>query len=254
MNALILVLFIFLSACNYKSTKSGALILTPTTQSINSFDLIKANIIDTSCLRCHNGASAKAGVDLSSYASMMANSELITAGNAPTSLFFTEVESGSMPLGAPALTANEVKSIQDWINSGAPNGEFNPNPTTPSIPVITPPAAPTPEPAPLPVPTPAPTPATSAPVASYTDVQTKIFNQSCLRCHSGEFPAANVNLTNYELVMANNDPKAIEPGKSADSFIYTEIQSGRMPPRGAKVSPELIEVLKNWIDQGAANN
>lgn len=247
MNLVLLVLVIFLSGCNYKSTKSGALILTPTTQSINSFDLIKTNILDAKCLRCHSGASAKAGADLSSYASIMSNPRLVTAGNSATSKLFTEVDSGSMPLGSAALATKEIKSIQDWINSGAPDGEFAANTPVPSIPEL--PPVPTPPVTPAPQP-PIPEPPIST--ASYSEVQTKIFNQSCLRCHSGESAAANINLESYELLMAGTN--AIEPGKATASLVYTDILSGRMPLGGAKITPELTELLKNWIDQGAANN
>ncbi len=46
------------------------------------------------------------------------------------------------------------------------------------------------------------------------------------------------------------------PGKSADSEIHKRITSTdvekRMPPKGDRLSPKEVELVKAWIDQGLA--
>lgn len=237
------VFVIILGGCSYhvdKGSIDGGL----SSQKINSFATLKTNIIDPKCLRCH-GATIQGGVDLSTYASIMGKPGLVAIGKPESSLLFTEVADGSMPQGGPHLSASEVAVISDWINAGAPDGDFVS--TTPS-PIPTP----TPTPLPTPNPTPTPTPVPN-PVASYKEIQTKLFNQSCTRCHSGSGPSGNIDLSSYQKLMGNSKV-AIVPGAATKSITYTEITSRSMPPSGTTIDPTLVTLLKNWINAGAINN
>jgi cytochrome c5 len=234
-----------MSGCNYQVTKS------PTengvsAQALNSFSALSANIFEPKCAQCHAGSGAAGGVDLSSYAAIMSHSGLIKVGDPSTSLIYTEVASGDMPDSGPALAEAEIKAIQDWIVAGAPNGSFVTSvPTTGSVPIELP--------APVTTPAPRPTPVTTLPSGvSYVDIQQKIFNLSCTRCHSGSRPAKGIDLTSYVSLMAN--AALVVPGSPSMSRVYTEIASGSMPPRGALVDAKLTAELKAWITQGAKND
>jgi hypothetical protein len=223
-----------ISACSYQVDKAGANGAFAG-KDLNSFAAIKTRVFDAKCARCHAGASAGGGVDVSSYQSIMGNPGLIEAGQPSKSRIYAEVSSGDMPLGGPALPAAEVAAIEQWILAGAPDGEFT------NIVVV-------PTPAPQ-----APQPPTVGPiVATYTEVQSKILVQSCVRCHSGAQPPGGVDLTSYANLMSR--PQNIIPGNSKDSLVYSEIATGSMPPRGAAVDPKLVQLLANWIDQGAKND
>lgn len=82
-----------------------------------TFTSLNNSIFVPKCLGCHQGAGAKGGYDMSTYAEVITR---VVMGNASSSLLYTETASGSMPKGSP-LSATEVDNIKTWINSGAPN-------------------------------------------------------------------------------------------------------------------------------------
>lgn len=81
-----------------------------------------------------------------------------------------------------------------------------------------------------------------------------IFRAHCFDCHGateeleGELDLRQVRL----MKKGGTSGPAIELGEPANSLVLTRIQDGEMPPGEVKVSDEEIEVLKRWIEQGAA--
>lgn len=229
--------FIFLVACSFQENKlpdkkASAL-------GLNSFAGLQANIFEPKCMSCHNATARDGDVDLSTYASIMAGRGLVLPGHLSQSLVFTEVEDGSMPKDAPALKPEEVQAISDWIMAGAPEeGEFGSSPS-PIVPPVTP----------SPV---TPPPATPPRAPAYLAVQTRLFDVSCVRCHSGTKPSGRIDLTSYAKVMGNAK-KVVVPGAANRSLVYTEIVNKSMPPRGT-VSAEDLAILRDWINEGAKND
>ena len=79
-------------------------------------------ILESRCINCHGGEQTKEGLDLKTYASLMAGSQngsVITPGNADDSFLAQQLLEGKMPKRGPKLTPNETQMIIDWINSGA---------------------------------------------------------------------------------------------------------------------------------------
>lgn len=74
-------------------------------------------IFDQNCTSCHSGGAPKAGIDLSSYASVMA-SRSVRPGNADTSRLVRAVRSGKMPPAGP-LPKDAVDKIAKWVADGA---------------------------------------------------------------------------------------------------------------------------------------
>lgn len=68
---------------------------------------------------CHGGAYDPNLTSGSAYTSLISGG-YINTGNPAGSLLYTEVESGSMPIGS-TLTSAQKKLILDWIKIGAPN-------------------------------------------------------------------------------------------------------------------------------------
>jgi len=247
-----LVIFaLAMAGCSYQVNKGGGDNSGASAQSLNSFDALSASVFEPKCVSCHSASNASGGVDLSNYQSIMSNPGLVVAGSPNASRVFTEVQSGDMPENGPALPAQEVQAIQDWILAGAPNGDFPPSnpsqaPSAPGTP------APEPQPQPQPQPTPRTTPVPQPVVATYSQVQNRILTQACIQCHSGSRPSGRVDLTSFKAIMANSKKLAVA-GDAAHSLLYTEIKSGSMPPRG-KLSQDLITLMKDWINDGAKNN
>jgi hypothetical protein len=86
------------------------------------------------------------------------------------------------------------------------------------------------------------------------DIQ-PIFKAHCYECHSAEKDLASLRLDSKEAAFKGGDSgKVIIPGKSQDSLIIQRITGSegglRMPP-GKPLSESEIELIRNWIDQGA---
>jgi hypothetical protein len=111
---------------------------------------------------------------------------------------------------------------------------------------------------------------TQASTATFTRVQTEIFNQSCALsgCHAGSSPAQGMNLSagqSYALIVnvASMEQPAldrIEPGDPANSYMFRKISGegsivgSPMPLGGPSLDAALIELLREWIQRGAPND
>jgi uncharacterized membrane protein len=83
-------------------------------------------IFKSRCLQCHNGPQGKEGVDFSSYASVMKGGNdgpIVVANDAESSLIVKVIhgtdDKPKMPPQGDPLTADQMKTIEDWIKSGA---------------------------------------------------------------------------------------------------------------------------------------
>lgn len=88
-----------------------------------------------------------------------------------------------------------------------------------------------------------------------------ILSNTCFKCHGFDDKTrqANLRLDLAEGALAKTDSGAIPivPGKSGESEVVRRLlatdEMERMPPvaSGKKVTPEQIELIKRWIDEGA---
>ena len=95
-----------------------------------------------------------------------------------------------------------------------------------------------------------------------TDIK-PIFDQSCVKCHSGEKPKAHLKLDTLEGVLkGSKDGKVVLAGDSAKSPLVLNVahlasdKDAWMPPLHNKanigpLTPEQIGLIRAWIDQGA---
>jgi hypothetical protein len=104
--------------------------------------------------------------------------------------------------------------------------------------------------------------------ATFSKIQEQIFDKSCAfaGCHAGSSPPAGLNLTkgiSYTNLVnvtsfLNSNYKRVEPGNSSNSFIIKMLRntgegSRQMPPSG-KLNEDLLQLIENWINEGAENN
>ena len=92
-----------------------------------------------------------------------------------------------------------------------------------------------------------------------------IMEDRCFSCHNAPYekngrtihPKAGLRLDTHEWVMKGNlDDTVVEAGNLADSYLYEVVTMDEeddmfMPPKGGPLSPEQIDVLKRWIEEGA---
>ena len=79
-------------------------------------------ILDSRCRRCHGGDGIEGGLDLLSYAGVMAGSEngpVVIPGDSAASILVQQIVSGEMPRRAPRLPASEIETIATWVDEGA---------------------------------------------------------------------------------------------------------------------------------------
>ena len=88
-------------------------------------------------------------------------------------------------------------------------------------------------------------------LSSFNALNSQIFAPKCLRCHSGGAPAGAVDISSYFSIMSKSG--LIQPGDPQSSLIYSEVESGSMPPNGPALSAIEVEGLRNWILAGAPN-
>jgi len=289
------------------------------------FARLQQGVFDQSCTAagCHNPQFAAAGLILTQGASYDAlvgvsptTPAAVQAGLLRVQPFDPELsfllikvlepgpgQGSRMPQGAEPLSAEQIQTIRDWIEAGAP--EFDavtpdpdpsstPSPTElPATPTATPtetsvqtapPASPTatematardtatasadtPTPTEA-VPTNTPTDPTPVPTVTLQQVQDAVFSPSCAVqfCHSGDFPAAQLNLEEGEsldelvnvvpinLAAANAGLLLVDPGDADNSFLYVKItnptpqQGFRMPLTGDPLTEEQIALVRAWIE------
>ncbi|MGZ6480246.1 MAG: c-type cytochrome domain-containing protein [Bdellovibrionales bacterium] len=228
-SGIFLFLALAITGCGAAEHKDPA--ATPVAQKLTSFTALSTEVLQPKCVSCHGGKEISGGVDLTSYAAILAKKGVVTLGNPAASLLYTEVQDGSMPDEGPHLSANEIQAIGEWIQSGAPDGDFI---GTPDLPPDTPPAI------------------TTGTV--YADIQTRIFNQACVKCHSGTKPKGKIDLTSYAALHASTKTNLIVPGAADKSLIFSEISTGQMPPKGPPISINDQNLLRDWINAGAPQN
>ena len=81
-----------------------------------------------------------------------------------------------------------------------------------------------------------------------------IFNQSCTNCHSGgeEGEGANLDLSSYDgLLVGGDSGSVIDPYNSLNSLLWNNIDQGLMPQDGNRLSGALVELVGDWINNGA---
>lgn len=81
-------------------------------------------VLESRCINCHGGQRTSEGLDMKTYAALMAGSQngpVVTPGDASNSSFVTLSAEGKMPKRGPKLTPSEIQLLTDWVNAGAPN-------------------------------------------------------------------------------------------------------------------------------------
>jgi hypothetical protein len=82
-----------------------------------------------------------------------------------------------------------------------------------------------------------------------------ILENRCVSCHGGTRTEKGLVLKTYEGLMAGSSKgPVITPGDAAHSLLVTQIQNGKMPKRGAKLTTDEVQLFIDWVNAGALNN
>mgnify|MGYP000200366971 FL=1 len=91
-----------------------------------------------------------------------------------------------------------------------------------------------------------------APVLAQVDYDSEIqpiFNSKCIQCHGS---SAGLNLSSYANIMqGSNNGDVIIPYDYANSELWQRINSGQMPPGNNDLTNAQVNLIAQWIDEGA---
>ena len=84
-----------------------------------------------------------------------------------------------------------------------------------------------------------------------------ILKKKCVECHAGEAKKGGFSLNDRAgLLEGSENGKVVTPGQAAASRLIQVVTSSdpdeQMPPKGERLTPEEVAVLRAWIDEGAA--
>jgi mono/diheme cytochrome c family protein len=95
---------------------------------------------------------------------------------------------------------------------------------------------------------------TSSSGVSYSSEIQPIFDNDCGGCHGG---SGGLSLGNYDQLMAGGNGGALVVAGSPDDSILVKRLTGEISPkmpRGGSLSDEQINLIRQWIEEGALNN
>jgi hypothetical protein len=82
-----------------------------------------------------------------------------------------------------------------------------------------------------------------------------LLRERCVSCHGPVQQEGALRLDAGVLILQGGSQRVVEAGRSADSELIRRVQSqedgDRMPPTGAPLTAEQIDLLRRWIDEGA---
>ena len=197
-------------------------------------------IFEQHCAECHGADNPEEGLQVTTYAGVMAGSiygAVIKPGDPDGSYLVELVATGQMPKRAPDLSQAEIDTIIAWVEAGAPeSGAATTDPATTNAITDT---------------------QTTVDLAnvSFQNHVLPIFMESCAECHGDDNPEEGLVLTSYEDVMAGSIyGSVVKPGAPDDSYLVELVSTGQMPKRGADLTADQIAVIVAWIEAGAPDN
>lgn len=165
---------------------------------------------------CHDAASHKEGVILTTYANIMKH---VIPGNAGSSKLYKEIiKTGSErmpPPPMPAWTNEQKNKLLQWINQGAKNNVCDRCDTVDY---------------------------------KYSTAIKTIIQNKCQGCHNPSSLGGGIDLSTYTTVKT-----VAVNGKLYGSVIWISGYS-QMPKGGLKLPDCEIKQIKKWIDAGSPNN
>jgi mono/diheme cytochrome c family protein len=118
--ALTVIAILVLAACSGGAVPAAGT-ATPGTASFSK-DVMP--ILQSRCVNCHGGRRTQKGLDMTSYANLMAGSEngsVVTPGDPDHSSFIQMIVQGKMPKTGPKLLPAQVQLLAAWVQAGALN-------------------------------------------------------------------------------------------------------------------------------------
>jgi hypothetical protein len=93
-----------------------------------------------------------------------------------------------------------------------------------------------------------------ATVSFATDIGPLLQNR-CGSCHGGSRKQEGLSVITYtDLMKGSENGPVVVPGDSENSLLVELVASQEMPKRGPKLTPSEVQLLIDWVNQGALDN
>lgn len=103
-----------------------------------------------------------------------------------------------------------------------------------------------------------PSPAVPVAVAgdvSYSAQIAPLFNEVCVSCHGEETAEAGLRLDSYAALMAGSEyGPVVEAGSPEGSLLLDMVAAGEMPQEEDPLDEDDVEMIRDWIAEGAEDN
>jgi uncharacterized membrane protein len=98
-------------------------------------------------------------------------------------------------------------------------------------------------------------PAAEGATVSFANDVMPIFESRCIGCHGGERTQEGLDLKTHGSLMAGSENgSVVTPGNAADSKLVELVATQKMPKRGPKLTPDQVQIITDWVNQGALDN
>lgn len=82
-----------------------------------------------------------------------------------------------------------------------------------------------------------------------------LLESRCVNCHGGQRTEEGLVLTSHASLLTGSENGAvIIPGDGANSVLVQLVADGDMPKRGPKLTPDQVQLIQTWINEGALDN
>ncbi len=90
---------------------------------------------------------------------------------------------------------------------------------------------------------------------SFTDDILPILESRCVNCHGGDKLEKGLSVRTYgDLMSGSENGPVVVAGDSAHSKLVELIANQKMPKRGPKLTPPQVQLIMDWVNQGAQDN
>ena len=98
-------------------------------------------------------------------------------------------------------------------------------------------------------------PAAQGATVSFANDVLPIIQSRCVNCHGGDRTEEGLTLTSHAALMAGSEHGAvIVPGDALNSLLVEMVTTQEMPKRGPKLTPPQVQIITDWVNQGALDN
>ena len=102
---------------------------------------------------------------------------------------------------------------------------------------------------------PATQPAAGGATVSFANDVLPIIESRCIGCHGGDRTEEGLVLKTHADIMAGSDNgPVVVPGDAVNSLLVEMVTTQKMPKRGPKLTPPQVQLITDWVNQGALDN